>query len=120
MEVYLMALDRDFLGTSLVDGDCGGPGCGWSSRNLYVVRNNELQQMEVRRTPTIIYPAAYLHPEEAYPPDECGSSESITEALSRVNLSGADYVVLHIQSYGCVITEDSNVVYIAPIMQSTV
>jgi hypothetical protein len=111
LNVYLIERD-EFFSKSLLEGDSGGPGCGWEKITLYVVRHNELEEVSVNRTPRIIYPAQYLHPDEDYPPDDMGSSEEITSALARVDLSGVDYIVLRKQYYGSVMVEDSDSVFI--------
>ena len=80
----------------------------YKNTDLYLVRNGKLESVEIRRTKSTIYPAAYLHFDQDFPPDEYGSSESMTEALARVNLSGVKYLVLQEHAHGCVILPDSN------------
>jgi len=95
-EISTSELDDKFLSQSLLEEESEAAGHFNEKKTLYVVRgDNKLHSVDVRRSPTRIYPPEYLHPGMDFPPDESGRSETVREALSRQDLTEARYIVLH-------------------------
>ena len=90
--------DATFLQERLIEEDSEAAGHTRVSIDLYVVRDDTVSLVDVHRGTRQIYPPAYLHEYDDYPPDQPGWSETVRDALSRES-PGFQYVLLHVREY---------------------
>jgi hypothetical protein len=116
LEVQVVDFDDNFLNLSLVENESSAAGHFNVSKDLYVARDGKLCPVGVSRSPTRIWPPAYLHPgmkgTDEDNDDELGYSESMREALSRQDMARAQFVLLY--TNGSDGSEHTNEIVIAP------
>lgn len=95
LKICTSELDDDFLNQSLQEEASEAAGHFNVAKSLFVVRGSKLCPVEVRRSTRKIYPPQYLHYERDIPPDEEGGSETVREALGRLDLTEAQFIVLY-------------------------
>ena len=94
--VELSEMDNEFLYQSLKENESEALGHEHLQQTLYVIHSdNSLHPVDVKRSSTKIYPPEYLCLGSDFPPDEYGWSETIREALTREDLTGVRYILLH-------------------------
>ncbi len=94
-DVHLTADSKEFRNHSLIENESEAIGHGSLRQELYVLRDNKLETVNVQRSPVRIYGPAYLHPD--VPDDEYGQSETVDQALSRQDLHTVTHAVLYRQ-----------------------
>ncbi|MFH1917473.1 MAG: hypothetical protein ABIJ21_09505 [Nanoarchaeota archaeon] len=96
--VIVRKVDAYFLQERLVEEDSEAAGHTRVSIDLYVVRDDLVSLVDVQRTTRRIYPPAYLHEYDDFPPDQDGWSETVGDSLSRES-PGFRYILLHVREY---------------------
>ena len=113
LEVKLSELDQ-FLSQSLIEENSEALGHFNVKKYLYIARGDKLHSVDVKRLTRKIYPPEYLRPGMYFPTDEEGWSETASEALSRQDLTEAQYIVLY--TFGSDgYTKNTNQILIAPV-----
>lgn len=113
LNILLKEFDDTFLGLSLLEEDSSTNGHPRQKSKLYVVRDDRLHPVDVRRETRSLYPVDYGHYCN-YPSDVPGWSEIVREALSRQDLTTSSHVVLHYDRYDGT-SGRCNHVYIVPL-----
>ena len=105
-ELLFTDFDEAFRGRSLLEDESLRHNSNWVHISLYVVRNDQLSEVSVRRTKRELLNDRSLqhgpHPgPEELPDDEYGWSETMLEALDREGMGGVQYVILHERGTSC-------------------
>lgn len=113
LDILLKEFDDPFLSLSLLEEDSSTNGHPCMKRKLYVVRDDRLHPVDVRRETRVLYPVDYGH-HCNYPSDVQGWSETVRGALSRQDLTTSSHVVLHFDT-NTGTGNNHNQVYIVPL-----